>query len=57
MVTGLLFAVSNFVMSSLADLPNDKGMHAMQRINEDILNPLFFGFFMGTPVLCLLIIA
>ncbi len=56
-VTGLLFAFSNFVMSSLADLPNDKGMYAMQRINENILNPIFFVFFMGTPVLCLLIIA
>ena len=56
-VTGLLFAFSNFVMSSLADLPNDKGMYAMQRINEDILNPIFLVFFTGTPVLCLLIIA
>ena len=56
-VTGLLFAFSSFVMSALADLPNDKGMYAMQRINEDILNPVFFVFFMGTPVLCLLIIA
>ena len=56
-VTGLLFAFSNFVMSSLADLPNDKGMYTMQRINEDILNPVFFVFFAGTPVLCLLIIA
>jgi hypothetical protein len=34
-VTGLLFAFSNFVISSLAELPNDKGMYAMQRINED----------------------
>lgn len=56
-VTGLLFAFSNFVMSSLADLPNDKGMYAMQRINQDILNPIFFVLFMGTPILCLLIIA
>jgi uncharacterized membrane protein len=52
-----VFAFSNFVMSALADLPNDKGMFAMQRINEDILNPIFFVFFVGTPVLCLLIIA
>ena len=56
-VTGLLFAFSNFVMSALADLPNEKGMYAMQRINEDILNPIFFAFFFGTPILCLLIIA
>ena len=56
-VTGLLFAFSNFVMGALADLPNEKGMYAMQRINEDILNPVFFVFFFGTPILCLLIIA
>ena len=30
---------------------------AMQRINEDILNPVFFVFFFGTLTLCLLIIA
>ncbi len=56
-VTGLLFAFSNFVMSALAVLPNEKGMYAMQRINEDILNPVFFVFFFGTLTLCLLIIA
>jgi uncharacterized membrane protein len=54
-VTGLLFAFSNFVMRALADLPNDKGMFAMQRVNETILNPVFLILFLGTPVLCVLI--
>jgi uncharacterized membrane protein len=55
LITGLLFAFSNFVMRALADLPNDKGMFAMQRVNEKILNPLFLVLFLGTPILCALI--
>lgn len=52
LVTGLLFAFSNFVMKALADLPSDKGMFAMQRINETIINPIFLVLFLGTPILC-----
>ena len=54
-VTGLLFAFSNFVMRAFAELPNDKGMFAMQRVNEKILNPVFLILFLGTPILCVLI--
>lgn len=58
-VTGLLFAFSNFVMKALADMPPEQGMFAMQRINQRILNPIFFLLFFGTPLACgvLLIIA
>jgi len=52
LITGLLFAFSNFVMRALADLPADKGMFAMQRINVAIINPIFMMLFLGTPVLC-----
>lgn len=52
LVTGLLFAFSNFVLQSLGDLPDNEGMYAMQRINERIINPLFLLLFLGTPVLC-----
>ena len=55
-VTGLLFAFSNFVMRALSDLPAEYGMQAMQRINETILNPVFFIFFFGTPALCAMIV-
>ena len=54
-VTGLLFAFSNFVMRALADLPNEYGMFAMQRVNETIINPIFLALFFGTPVFCFLI--
>ena len=52
LVTGLHFAFPNFVMRALADLPEDKGMFAMQRINEKIINPVFLALFFGTPFLC-----
>lgn len=55
LVTGLLFAFSNFVMRALADLPSDDGMFVMQRINETIINPMFLVLFLGTPVLCLIV--
>jgi uncharacterized membrane protein len=54
-VTGLLFAFSNFVLRALQDLPAEHGMFAMQRINKTIINPIFLIFFMGTPLLCLII--
>ena len=55
LVTGLLFAFSNFVMRVLADLPADKGMLVMQRINATIINPVFIAIFFGTPLLCLIV--
>lgn len=51
-VTGLLFAFSNFVMQALATLPKEQGMFAMQQINEKIINPIFVAFFLGTPIFC-----
>ncbi len=55
MVTGLLFAFSNFIMRALAELEPEHGIYAMQQINEKIINPIFFIFFFGTPLICLLI--
>lgn len=54
-VTGLLFAFSNFVMRALATLSREQGMFAMQQINEKIINPIFLTFFLGTPLLCTII--
>lgn len=55
LVTGLLFAFSNFVMKALADVSSNNGMEVMQRINERIINPVFFLLFFGTPILCLIV--
>ena len=51
MVTGLLFAFSNFVMRALAELDSEYGIYAMQQINEKIINPIFLFFFLGTPLI------
>jgi uncharacterized membrane protein len=56
LVTGLLFAFSNFALSALSDLPSDKGMFAMQQINKKIINPIFLVIFMGTPIFCSVIV-
>ncbi len=56
-VTGLLFAFSNFVLAALAELPHEHALFAMQRVNERIINPLFLLLFLGTPLACLGIIA
>ena len=51
-VSGLLFAFSNFVMRALSQMPPEQGMSAMQKINVTIINPLFLTLFLGTPLLC-----
>ena len=56
MVTGLLFAFSNFVTRALAELDSEHAIYAMQQINEKIINPIFLFFFLGTPLTCLIII-
>lgn len=55
-MAGLLFAFSNFVMRALAQLPPAAGMEAMQRINVEIVNPVFLLVFMGTPLLFVLLV-
>ena len=53
LIGGLFFIFSNTIMSAFDRLPDGGGVPAMQRINEVILNPLFFLAFFGTGVLCL----
>jgi uncharacterized membrane protein len=52
LMAGLLFAFSSFVMRALTQLPAEYGMRAMQRINVEIINPLFLLVFLGTAALC-----
>lgn len=51
LVAGVFLAFSNFVMKALAQLPDEHGIAAMQRINVVVLNPLFLGIFVGTALL------
>ena len=50
LIAGLYFAFSTAVMPALANLPEEQGIAAMQKINAAILNPLFLLLFFGTAV-------
>ncbi|GAA3404927.1 DUF1772 domain-containing protein [Paenibacillus hodogayensis] len=54
LIAGIFFAFSAFVMASLARLPAEQGIAAMQSINETILKTLFSPVFMGTALLSVL---
>lgn len=56
LVGGLFFIFSNTIMSAFDRLPNGGGVPAMQRINEVILNPLFFCAFFGTGLVSLVLL-
>ncbi len=54
LIPGGFFASSAFVMKTLARLPAEKGIAAMQSINIAVLNPQFLGVFLGTAAACVL---
>jgi uncharacterized membrane protein len=53
---GLFFVFSNTIINAFDRLPGGGGVPAMQRINDVILNPVFFLVFFGTAVLCLVLL-
>ncbi|MBA2409737.1 MAG: DUF1772 domain-containing protein [Gammaproteobacteria bacterium] len=52
LMAGLFLAFSTAVMKALAHLPAPAGIAAMQSINVTILNPAFLATFLGTAVVC-----
>lgn len=54
---GVLFTFSDFVMTALSHQPPASAVRTMQSINIDILNPLFFLLFFGTPAAALAVAA
>ncbi len=56
-VAGVFFAFSSFVMPALGRIPAQGGIEAMQSINITVINPGFMTAFLGTGVLCLLLLA
>jgi uncharacterized membrane protein len=56
LVGGIFFAFSTFVMAALGRLPPAHGIAAMQSINIIVLNRLFLGPFIGTAVLCAVLV-
>ncbi|HCN49488.1 MAG TPA: DUF1772 domain-containing protein [Chryseobacterium sp.] len=51
LIGGLFYAYSCSVVLGLGKLPDAEYLKAMQSINREILNPVFFMSFMGTLVL------
>ncbi len=56
LIAGVFFAFSTSVMKALGRVPAPEGIAAMQSINVVIINPWFLGTFMGTAVVCVLLI-
>jgi uncharacterized membrane protein len=57
LMSGLLFAFSNFVMTALSQQSPDSAVRTMQAINISILNPLFLVVFLATAVASLALAA
>jgi uncharacterized membrane protein len=56
LIAGVFFAFSSFIMTALARRPSAQGIAAMQSINIAVINPLFMLVFLGTGVVCLLLL-
>jgi len=56
LIAGVFFAFSTFVMRALARLPAPEGIAAMQSINVVVLNRWFLGVFLGSGIVCVLVI-
>ncbi|WP_242698336.1 anthrone oxygenase family protein [Bacillus sp. SD088] len=52
----MFFAFSAFVMKALQRLSPEQGISAMQSINSAVLNRLFFTVFMGTSLVCIILV-
>lgn len=55
LIAGVFFAFSTFVMKALAQQPPAQGIAAMQSINITVINPWFMTAFLGTSVVCLVL--
>lgn len=56
LVAGVFFAFSTFVMKALAQQPPAQGIVTMQAINITVINAWFMTVFLGTSVICLILI-
>jgi uncharacterized membrane protein len=56
LIAGTFFAFSVFVMRALAVISVPAGIAAMQAINIVVINPIFLGAFLGTAVLCVIVL-
>lgn len=54
-IGGVFFAFSSFVMAALARVAPDQGVAAMNAINVTVINASFLTAFMGTALICLVL--
>lgn len=57
LIAGLFFGFSVLVMRALARVAPSEGLTAMQAINDAVNHPLFWLVFLGTPAVCLVVLA
>jgi uncharacterized membrane protein len=57
LVAGIFYAFSSFVMPALARIAPASGFEAMNSINVTVITPSFMLVFIGTALLCLILIA
>ena len=55
-IAGVFFAFSTFVMKALAQQPPAQGIATMQSINITVINPWFMTAFLGTSLVCLILV-
>lgn len=55
LIAGVFFAFSTFVMAALAQRPSAEAIAAMQAINITVINPWFMTTFLGTAIVCLML--
>lgn len=56
LMAGAFFAFSTFVMKALGKLPPAQGIAAMQSINVVVINPWFLTPFVGTALVCAVVV-
>jgi uncharacterized membrane protein len=56
LIAGTFFAFSTFVMKALGNLPPAQGIAAMQSINVVVINPWFLTIFLGTAMMCVVVV-
>ncbi len=56
-VGGMFYAFSSFVMRALGRIASEQGVAAMNSINTAVITPSFMIVFMGTAILCVVLMA
>lgn len=56
LVAGVFFAFSTFVIKALAQQQPTQGIATMQSINITVINPWFMTAFLGTSIICLVLV-